>query len=53
MSVLLHEDTVIDLVFTDIEMPGAVDGFGLAKWVREHGPGLDVLLTETLPRTRK
>ena len=51
VTVLTHQDTVIDLVFTDIEMPGALDGFGLAKWVREHRPGLDVILAGTLRRT--
>ena len=53
MTVLLHKETVIDIVFTDIEMPGTLDGFGLAKWVREHRPGLDVILAGTLPRTIK
>jgi YesN/AraC family two-component response regulator len=33
MTVLLHKETVVDIVFSDIEMPGAVDGFGLAKWI--------------------
>jgi DNA-binding NtrC family response regulator len=51
IAVLLHKDTVVDFVFSDIEMPGAVDGFGLAKWIREHRPGLDVLLAGTVPRT--
>jgi DNA-binding NtrC family response regulator len=50
MAVLTRSDTVIDLVFTDIEMPGAVDGFGLAKWIRDHRPGVDVLLAGTVPR---
>ncbi len=39
ITVLLHRDTVVDIVFSDIEMPGAMDGFGLAKWIREHRPG--------------
>ena len=34
----------------DIEMPGAVDGFGLANWIREHRPEVDVLLAGTVPR---
>jgi DNA-binding NtrC family response regulator len=51
MTVLLHEETVVDIVFSDIEMPGAVDGFGLAKWIRENRPGLDVLLAGTINRT--
>jgi DNA-binding NtrC family response regulator len=50
MEVLLHKETVVDVVFSDIEMPGAVDGFGLAKWIHEHRPGLDVLLAGTVPR---
>lgn len=50
MAVLLHQETVVHLVFSDIEMPGAIDGFGLAKWIREHRPGLGVLLTGTVPR---
>jgi CheY-like chemotaxis protein len=50
VAVLSHTETVVDVVFTDIEMPGALDGFGLAKWVREHRPGVDVILTGTLPR---
>lgn len=35
----------IDLVFSDVQMPGEMDGFGLARWVREHRPGMAVLLT--------
>ena len=31
MAVLLHRETVVDIVFSDIEMPGSADGFGLAK----------------------
>jgi CheY-like chemotaxis protein len=51
MAVLLHRETVVDVVFSDIEMPGSIDGFGLAKWIREHRPGLDVVLAGTIPRT--
>lgn len=51
VTVLSHKETVIHIVFTDIEMPGALDGFGLAQWIREHKPGLDVILAGTLPRT--
>jgi DNA-binding NtrC family response regulator len=51
MSVLLNRETAIDIVFSDIEMPGAVDGFGLARWIREHRPSTEVVLTGTVPRT--
>lgn len=35
----------VDVVFTDVRMPGKMDGFGLARWVRENRPGLPVLIT--------
>ena len=38
------EDTV-SLVFSDIRMPGKMDGFGLAEWFRSHYPDVPVLLT--------
>jgi DNA-binding NtrC family response regulator len=50
MAVLLHAETIVDVVFCDIEMPGSIDGFGLAKWIRANRPGLDVLLAGTVPR---
>jgi DNA-binding NtrC family response regulator len=53
MQVLLHQETSVDIVFSDIEMPGTVDGFGLANWIRAHRPGLDVLLAGTVPRAVK
>ena len=53
MQVLLHQETSVDVVFSDIEMPVVVDGFGLAKWIRQRRPGLDVLLAGTVPRAVK
>ena len=50
ITVLLHKETVVDLVFSDIEMPGAVDGFGLAKWIREHRPGFVIRRPILTPR---
>lgn len=35
----------IDLVLSDVIMPGGVDGFELAEWIREAHPGIKVLLT--------
>jgi CheY-like chemotaxis protein len=34
----------IDLVFTDVRMPGSVDGFALNAWVSQHYPGIPVFL---------
>jgi len=35
---------VIDLVLTDIRMPGKMDGIGLARWIGGKKPRLPVLL---------
>jgi DNA-binding NtrC family response regulator len=37
-------DDDIDLVFTDIVMPGRLDGLALARAIRQKHPGLPVLL---------
>jgi CheY-like chemotaxis protein len=36
--------SVLDLVFSDIRMPGEMDGFGLSKWIRQNTQ-LPVILT--------
>jgi CheY-like chemotaxis protein len=43
-SVLLS-GTPVELVFSDVQMPGKEDGFALAGWIRRHHPGIRVLLT--------
>lgn len=35
----------ISLLFSDIRMPGKMDGVGLAKWFQAHFPSVPVLLT--------
>jgi DNA-binding NtrC family response regulator len=40
----LERDATIDLVLSDIVMPGRMDGLALARAVREKYPGLPVLL---------
>jgi len=35
----------IDIVFSDVNMPGTLDGFGLAQWLRRERPGLKIILT--------
>jgi PAS domain S-box-containing protein len=42
---VLEAGTHIDLVFTDVMLPGDLDGAALARIVRERYPGLPVLLT--------
>jgi CheY-like chemotaxis protein len=50
LAVLQHLDVRVDIVFSDIEMPGAMDGFALSTWVRRNRPGLEVILTGSVPR---
>jgi CheY-like chemotaxis protein len=35
----------VSLVFSDIRMPGKMDGVGLAEWFQSHYPAVPVLLT--------
>src|SRR4051794_23757862 len=35
----------IDVVFSDIRMPGELDGFGLARWIDANRPEITVILT--------
>jgi CheY-like chemotaxis protein len=36
--------SILDLVFSDIRMPGEMDGFGLSKWIRQNTK-IPVILT--------
>lgn len=42
---LLEQGETFDLVFSDMVMPGDMDGLALAKTIRERHPGLPVVLT--------
>jgi DNA-binding NtrC family response regulator len=44
IAVLETLDITIDVVLTDIRMPGEMNGFGLARWMRANRPGLPVFL---------
>lgn len=54
ITILTQPDIVeVDIVFSDIEMPGSMDGFGLSKWVREHCKGIEVVLASTIEKAAK
>jgi DNA-binding NtrC family response regulator len=49
--VLMRPDIGVDILFSDVEMSGSMDGFGLSHWMRANRPGLDVILAGTLTKT--
>jgi DNA-binding response OmpR family regulator len=48
-AVLIIEKSgaAIDLVFTELRLPGALDGFGLVHWIRSNQPRLPIVLTSS------
>jgi len=42
---VLEAGTGVNIVFTDVEMPGALDGFGLARYIHERWPDIGVIVT--------
>jgi len=50
LLVLRKSELEIDVVFTDVEMPGSMDGFALSQWVRSNRPGVDVILAGSVGR---
>ena len=41
---------LIDLVFSDIDLGRDIDGFVLARWIRQHHPHVRILLTSGVTR---
>ena len=50
MSVFDGGTFAVDVLFTDVQMPGAIDGFGLARWVRANSPGAKIIITSGATR---
>ena len=42
---VLKDSLKVSLVFTDVRMPGTVDGIDLARYVQLHHPDIPVLIT--------
>lgn len=49
LIVLQEPDLKIDIVLSDVEMPGSMDGFGLAHWIRDHKPAIPIILVGSPP----
>jgi CheY-like chemotaxis protein len=47
----LQSGNRVDLVFSDVQLPGSMDGFALARWVRTHQPEIKVILTSGVARS--
>jgi CheY-like chemotaxis protein len=44
LQLLEGNGRAFDCVFSDVQMPGHMDGLALARWIRRNRPGLPVLL---------
>ena len=42
---VLEASIRVDIVFSDVNMPGSLDGFGLVQWLRRERPDLKIILT--------
>ena len=48
--ILQKRDIQVDVVLTDIEMPGEMNGFGFAQWARSVRPESNIVLAGTPER---
>ncbi len=49
LSILEGDAANIHVLFTDVDMPGAMDGLGLAEHARQHWPWIGILVTSGKP----
>ena len=49
-TILQKQDIQVDVVLTDIEMPGAMNGFAFAKWARTVRPEVHIVFAGTPER---
>ena len=50
-TILQKPDIQIDVILSDVEMRGKMNGFGFAQWARSVRPGVDIVLAGTPERT--
>jgi PAS domain S-box-containing protein len=51
-ALAIMENETVDILFSDVVMPGALDGYALAQQVTAFWPSVKVLLTSGFPETR-
>jgi CheY-like chemotaxis protein len=51
VAILQSPEVSVNVVFSDVEMPGTMDGFALARWIRTNKPGTEVILTSGAERS--
>jgi CheY-like chemotaxis protein len=50
LQVLQKASVRVDVVLSNVQLPGATDGFALARWVRVNQSGIGVILAGTISR---
>src|SRR5580692_7877198 len=44
IAILQEPGCIVNLVFSDVRMPGEMDGLGLSRWIFENRPNIAVIL---------
>ncbi len=44
IAILQEPNCLVNLVFSDVRMPGDMDGVGLSRWIFENRPNIAVIL---------
>ncbi len=44
VAILQEPGCIVNLVFSDVRMPGEMDGLGLSRWIFENRPSIPVIL---------
>ena len=44
LMVLRQPNVTVDALFTDAQLAGTLDGFGLVRWVRQNRPGAQIVI---------
>lgn len=53
IQALEHADFAVDVVLSDLDLPGEKTGFDLSQWVRRHKPAVAIVHSSAVERTAK